>query len=112
MISTVAPKQTVLPVVVVDIPLSRRDIENVARAITMDEQHPIDKIAQFFFDEKLFINTAADSMRKLSIPYVPFCIRSTASMMILRPVFWSGNSVFPQEWMVWLPYRILSKYVH
>lgn len=63
-ISTVALKQTVLPVVVVDIPLSRRDIENVARAITMDEQHPIDKIAQFF-DEKLFINTAADSKEEI-----------------------------------------------
>ena len=89
MISTVALKQTVLPVVVVDIPLSRRDIENVARAITMDEQHPIDKIAQFF-DEKLFINTAADSKEEI--------IHTLCTLL--------------QEWMVWLPYRILSKYVH
>lgn len=63
-ISTVALKQVTLPVVVVDIPLSRRDIENVARAITMDEQHPIDKITQFF-DEHLFINTAADSKEEI-----------------------------------------------
>ena len=30
----------------------------------MDEQHPIDKITQFF-DEKLFINTAADSKEEI-----------------------------------------------
>ena len=63
-ISTVALKQVTLPVVVVDIPLSRRDIENVAKAITMDEQHPIDKITQFF-DEQLFINTTANSKEEI-----------------------------------------------
>lgn len=63
-VSTVALKQVTLPVVVVDIPLSRRDIENVAKAITMDEQHPIDKITQFF-DEQLFINTTANSKEEI-----------------------------------------------
>lgn len=76
-ISTVALKQVTLPVVVVDIPLSRRDIENVAKAITMDEQHPIDKITQFFV-EQLFINTTANS--KEEIIHIPMYDASSGAM--------------------------------
>ena len=63
-ISTVPIKQTDIPVIHVEIPLSRKDIENVARVITMDEVHPIDTITQFF-DEHLFINTQAESKEEI-----------------------------------------------
>lgn len=66
----VALKQTVLLVVVVDIPLSRRDIENVARAITMDEQHPwIDKYQTVLLMRSCLSIQKLQTSDKLSIPY-------------------------------------------
>lgn len=60
LISTVAlPPLDDVPVVVVDIPLLRKDVENIAKVITMDDIHPIDKITKFF-DEDLFMTIQAE----------------------------------------------------
>lgn len=58
-ISTVALHHiNIIPVVIIEIPLLRKDIESIARIVTRDDVHPIDKIAKFF-DPELFINTQA-----------------------------------------------------
>lgn len=60
-ISTVLlPEVNRLPVVVVELPMLRNDIEMITRYITMENIHPIDKITHFF-DPELFIHTHADS---------------------------------------------------
>lgn len=60
-VSTVSLRQIdTVPVVVVEIPLLRKDIENLAKAITKEHVHPIDKI-RHFFSPSLFINTSVRS---------------------------------------------------
>lgn len=60
-ISTVPLRLTIdIPVVVVDMPLLRKDIENLAKALTREHIHPVDKIRDFF-SPSLFVHTSADS---------------------------------------------------
>lgn len=58
-ISTVPiPEVTTVPIVVVELPLLRKDIENITRYLTMDFIHPVDKITHFF-DPDLFLRIEA-----------------------------------------------------
>lgn len=60
-ISTVSLRQfDRIPVVVVEIPLLRKDVENLAKAITREHVHPIDKINDLF-SPSLFVHTSAKS---------------------------------------------------
>lgn len=48
-ISTIALKQIeAVPVIVIEIPLLRKDIENISKAITREHVHPVNQITQFF----------------------------------------------------------------
>lgn len=61
-ISTVPLKQlhVSIPVLVVEIPLLRKNIENISRAITKERQHPVSKFSDLF-DPSLFIRSSAKS---------------------------------------------------
>lgn len=63
-ISTVSLSNINKPVIVVNIPFLRKDMENIANAITYEANHPIDKIMRFF-DEDLFLNTDANSKNEI-----------------------------------------------
>ena len=63
-----------IPIVLVDIPLEKKDIEHIARIITSDSIHPVDKIAKFF-DKNLFIKI--DSTNKEdAIHQLCHCLKS------------------------------------
>lgn len=58
-ISTTALKQVPkIPIVVIDIPLLRKDVENISKAITKETEHPIRKIMDVF-SPSLFIRSSA-----------------------------------------------------
>lgn len=60
-ISTTALKDiSDIPVIVVDIPLLRKDIENISKAITKEDEHPISKLMDLFAPS-LFIRSSAKS---------------------------------------------------
>lgn len=53
-----------IPVVVVEIPLDKKDIKHVARAVTKENEHPVSKIVDFF-SPSLFVRTAAQSREEI-----------------------------------------------
>ena len=60
-ISTTALKEIPqIPIVVIDIPLLKKDIENLSRAITREKEHPIRQIADLFSPD-LFLRSSAAS---------------------------------------------------
>lgn len=60
-ISTTALKEIPqIPIVVIDIPLLKKDIENLSRAITREKEHPIRQIADLF-SPNLFLRSSARS---------------------------------------------------
>ncbi len=61
-ISTVPLKQmdAMLPVVVVEIPFLRKDIENIAKIINKNPLHPVNQFADLF-DPSLFVRSSAQS---------------------------------------------------
>lgn len=63
-ISTVPLSNTKIPCVTVEMPLLRKDIENITRALTMSNMHPVDQI-QNFFDPKLFVHTRVHNKKEI-----------------------------------------------
>lgn len=63
-ISTVPLSNTKIPCVTVEMPLLRKDIENITRALTMSNMHPVDQI-QNFFDPKLFVHTHVHNKKEI-----------------------------------------------
>lgn len=63
-ISTVPLSNTKIPCVTVEMPLLRKDIENITRALTMSNMHPVDQI-QNFFDSKLFVHTRVHNKKEI-----------------------------------------------
>lgn len=63
-ISTVPLSNMKIPCVTVEMPLLRKDIENITRALTMSNMHPVDQI-QNFFDPKLFIHTRVHNKKEI-----------------------------------------------
>lgn len=63
-ISTVPLSHAKVPVVTVEMPLLRKDIENITRALAMGNMHPVDQIHSFF-DPKLFIHTHVHDKKEI-----------------------------------------------
>lgn len=63
-ISTVPLSNTKIPFVTVEMPLLRKDIENITRTLTMSNMHPVDQI-QNFFDPKLFVHTRVHNKKEI-----------------------------------------------
>ncbi len=64
-ISTVPLKpMDTIPIVVVEIPLDKKDIKNIAKAVTKENDHPVSKIVDFF-SSSLFIRTASQSREEV-----------------------------------------------
>ena len=63
-ISTVPLSNTKIPFVTVEMPLLRKDIENITRTLTMSNMHPVDQI-QNFFDPKLFVHSRVHNKKEI-----------------------------------------------
>lgn len=98
-ISTTALKQVPeIPIVVIDIPLLRKDVENISKAITRETEHPIRKIIDVF-SPSLFIRSSAKSEKKSYIPYAICFVRMGELRTALNKVFSKESVEFQLQWM-------------
>lgn len=80
-ISTVFLEKFEIPVVIVDLPIKKKDIERITRIITMDTVHPVKKIAHFF-DSELFAHIYAKDKED--------CIHQLSQLLVQKKYVYSN----------------------